>query len=79
MAIPAYVSWMLEGEARALLMLTRLARVKSFALQEAMLPAANLLPESQTTIENVLARGRNDREAPLINRGAPDKQRHATD
>jgi hypothetical protein len=58
MAIPAYVSWLLEQEARALL--TRLGRVKSFALQEAMLPAASLLPESQTAIEQVLARGRNE-------------------
>jgi hypothetical protein len=56
MAVPAYVSWTLAQEARALL--TRLARVKSFALAEPMLPAANLLPESQTAIEAVLATGR---------------------
>ncbi|HWP01276.1 MAG TPA: hypothetical protein VNL74_11760 [Methylococcus sp.] len=61
MAIPAYVSWMLAQEARALL--TRLARVKPFALQEAMLPAATLLPESQTAIEAVLARGRRELQA----------------
>ncbi len=58
MALPAYVSWMLEQEARALL--CRLTRVKSFALHEAMLPAANLLPESQTAIETLLANGRRD-------------------
>jgi hypothetical protein len=56
MAVPAYVSWMLAQEARALL--TRLARVKSFAMLEPMLPAANLLPESQTAIEAVLGAGR---------------------
>lgn len=61
MAIPAYATWMLAQEARALL--TRLALVKPFALQEAMLPAANLLPESQTAIETVLARGRNELQA----------------
>ena len=58
MAVPAYASWMLAQEARALL--TRLARVKSFAMQESMLPAANLLPESQTAIELVLAKGRRE-------------------
>jgi len=52
---------MLAQEARALL--TRLARVQSFALQEAMLPAANLLPEAQTAIERVLAQGRRELRA----------------
>jgi hypothetical protein len=47
---------MLEQEARALL--TRLARVKPFALQEPMLPAAALLPGSQIAIERFLIRGR---------------------
>jgi hypothetical protein len=61
MAIPVYVSWVLAQEARALL--TRLARIKPFALQEAMLPAATLLPESQTAIEAVLARGRRELQA----------------
>ena len=56
MAIPSYAVWMLEQEARSLL--TRLARVKPFALQESMLPAANLLPESQVAIEEFLMRGR---------------------
>jgi hypothetical protein len=60
-AVPAYVSWMLAQEARALL--TRLARVKPFAMQEPMLPAANLLPEAQTAIEAVLAAGRRELRA----------------
>jgi hypothetical protein len=47
---------MLEQEARALQ--TRLARVKPFALQESMLPAANLLPQSQVVIERFLFLGR---------------------
>jgi hypothetical protein len=61
MAIAPYVSWMLTQEAHALL--TRLARVKSFALHEPMLPAANLLPESQSAIETFLARGRSELKA----------------
>jgi hypothetical protein len=47
---------MLAQEARALL--TRLARVKPFVLQESMLPAAGLLPAAQTSIEGFLTRGR---------------------
>jgi hypothetical protein len=47
---------MLEQEARALL--TRLAKVKPFAMQETMLPAAGLLPASQVAIEAYLMRGR---------------------
>ena len=54
--MPPFASWMLEQEARS--MLTRLARVRPFALQESMLPAANLLPASQTAIEEFLMRGR---------------------
>ena len=61
MAIAPYVSWTLAQEARALL--TRLGRVKPFALQEPMLPAANLLPEAQTAIEGFLARGRGELQA----------------
>lgn len=56
MPIAPYASWMLEQEARALL--TRLVRVKPFALQETMLPAAGLLPASQVAIEKYLMRGR---------------------
>jgi hypothetical protein len=51
-----FALWMLEQEARSLL--TRLNRVKPFALQESMLPAANLLPESQIAIERFLMAGR---------------------
>lgn len=58
MALAPYVSWMLAQEARALL--TRLARVKPFALHEPMLPAANLLPEAQTAIESFLVGGRRE-------------------
>ncbi|HTF95527.1 MAG TPA: hypothetical protein VL995_05315 [Cellvibrio sp.] len=58
MALPAHTSSFLEQDTRALL--TRLGRIKSFALQEAMLPAASLLPESQTAIERVLEAGRGD-------------------
>jgi hypothetical protein len=56
MPISPYASWMLEQEARALL--TRLARVKPFALQETMLPAAGLMPDAQYGIETYLASGR---------------------
>src|SRR5215467_9166850 len=56
MPLQPFAAWMLEQEARALL--TRLAQVKPFAMQESMLPAANLLPESQTAIERFLTAGR---------------------
>ncbi|MGA9725053.1 MAG: hypothetical protein WBQ86_21535 [Candidatus Binatus sp.] len=56
MAIPQFAAWALEQEARALL--ARLARVKPFALQDSMLPAAALLPESQIAIERFLIEGR---------------------
>lgn len=58
MPIPPYASWMLEQEARALL--TRLGRVRPFAMQETMLPAAGLLPASQFAIEHYLMRGRRE-------------------
>jgi hypothetical protein len=51
-----YALWSLSQEARALL--TRLARVRSFALVEPMLPAANLLPATQDAIERHLIAGR---------------------
>lgn len=41
-------------------MLTRLERVKAFALHEPMVPAANLLPEAQTGVERLLVRGRRE-------------------
>lgn len=47
---------LLEGEARALL--TRLARVRSFALHETMVPAASLSLDAQVAIERYLAEGR---------------------
>jgi hypothetical protein len=43
--ITPFATWMLAQEARALL--TRLARVKPFALIEPMLPAAALQPAAQ--------------------------------
>lgn len=50
--------WVIDQEARALL--TRLARVKAFALQESMVPAAGILPMAQTAIEHYLAKGRRE-------------------
>ncbi len=58
MAAVTYPSWMLEQEARALL--TRLARIKPFALHETMLPAASLSPAAQTGIERYLMQGRRE-------------------
>jgi hypothetical protein len=48
----AIARWALEQEARALL--TRLGRIRPFALQETMLPAAALLPAAQIAIERFL-------------------------
>ena len=56
MAPASYATWMLEQEARALL--TRLKRIKPFALHETMLPAASLLPAAQIGIERYLMGGR---------------------
>ena len=53
-----YTHWMLEQEARSLL--TRLARVKPFVLNEAMLLAASLFPTAQIAIERFLAEGRRE-------------------
>lgn len=53
-----FAIWMLEQEARALL--TRLERVKPFALVEPMLPAASILPKAQTAIEQYLMQGRRE-------------------
>ncbi len=50
--------WLLSQEARALL--TRLGRVKPFALVESMVPAAALSPAAQTGIEAYLAQGRRE-------------------
>ena len=51
-------SWFMAQETRALL--TRLARVKSFALNETMVPAAALSPAAQSAIERFLAVGRRE-------------------
>src|ERR1700742_124754 len=56
MPMSPFASWMLEQEARALL--TRLSRVKPLALQESMLPAAGLLPDTQVEVERFLTSGR---------------------
>ena len=56
MAAAQLATWMLEREARA--MLARLDRVKPFAVQETMLPAAALSPAAQTGIERYLLTGR---------------------
>jgi hypothetical protein len=49
---------MLAQEARALL--TRLRRIKPFALYESSVPAANISPSAQIAIERYLANGRRD-------------------
>lgn len=51
-----FALWHLEQEARGLL--SRLGRVRSFALQETMVPAASLSVEAQAAIERFLAGGR---------------------
>lgn len=58
MAIGAYPTSMLSQEAHALL--TRLARVRPFALVEPMVPAANLLPAAQMAIDTHLISGRRE-------------------
>lgn len=59
-----FAAWMLAQEARALL--TRLGRVKPFALLESMVPAANLLPPAQVAIERHLALGRAELERAVL-------------
>jgi hypothetical protein len=56
MAIGSSPLRLIAHEARALL--TRLARIKPFALLEPMLPAAAISPSAQTAIERYLADGR---------------------
>jgi hypothetical protein len=58
MPIDSHAKQLLAQEARA--MLTRLARVRPFALQESMLPAAALLPAAQVAIEKYLVAGRRE-------------------
>jgi hypothetical protein len=56
MSIPATAFGLLAHEARGLL--TRLARIRPFALVESMLPAAGISPTAQTGIERFLVTGR---------------------
>ena len=49
-------TWLLEQETRALL--TRLAAVRPFALQETLVPAAAISPAALSAIERYLIRGR---------------------
>jgi hypothetical protein len=56
MATTALSLQLLSQEARSLL--TRLARIKPFALVEPMVPAAALSPAAQTAIDQYLAQGR---------------------
>lgn len=56
MTITSLAKWLLMHETRSLL--TRLERVKSFALVEAMTPAAALSPLALTAIERHLASGK---------------------
>lgn len=58
MAAVSYATWMLEQEARALM--TRLERIKPFALHETMVPAAAILPAAQIGIERYLMKGRQE-------------------
>jgi hypothetical protein len=58
MPLGSLPSWILEQEARALL--TRLARVRPFALIQPMVLAAGISPMAQTAIEQYLASGRRD-------------------
>ncbi len=64
MVISPFAAWMLAQEARALL--TRLARVKPFALIETMLPAAALQPGAQAATERYLVTGRREMRALVI-------------
>ncbi|WP_342379827.1 hypothetical protein NVS55_09860 [Myxococcus stipitatus] len=58
MAASSFASWMLSQEARALL--TRLERIKSFAMSETMVPAATLSMEAQAAVERYLVQGRRE-------------------
>lgn len=58
MSSGSFASWMLSQEARALL--TRLERIKSFAMSETMVPAATLSVEAQAALESYLVKGRRE-------------------
>jgi hypothetical protein len=62
--ISPFATWMLAQEARALL--TRLARVRPFALIEPMLPAAALQPGAQAATERYLVAGRRELRAMVV-------------
>jgi hypothetical protein len=62
--ISPFATWMLAQEARALL--TRLTRVKPFALIEPMLPAAALQPAAQLATERYLVAGRRELHTMVI-------------
>lgn len=88
MVLSPFAAWMLAQEARALL--TRLARVKPFALLEPMLPAAGLQPGAQAATERYLVAGRRELRAMVLDflawlgtaprqgATAPDAQRRFT-
>jgi len=58
MAIVPLAVRMLEEEARALM--TRLDRIKPFALPDPMVPAAGLFPNAQSAIEQAMVEGRRE-------------------
>src|SRR5215471_17407302 len=58
MAIGSLAARILEEEARALM--TRLDRIKPFALLEPMVPAAGLFPNAQSAIEQAMVEGRRE-------------------
>src|SRR3954470_10823497 len=79
MAIGAYARSLLTHEARALL--TRLALIKPFALQEPMLPTAALMPDASVAIDRFLVAGRRGlrrlvRGRPGWAEGAARRNRH---
>jgi hypothetical protein len=79
MVVNEYARWTLIQEAEAIL--TRLARVKPFALHETMVPAAAIPPIAQLAIERQIARGRRE-VRDMVNGflqwlGGPDGRRSA--
>ena len=60
----ALAVWLLEQESRALL--ARLDRIKPFALQETMVPAASLLPPAALAIDAYLLDGRRRLRAEIV-------------
>jgi hypothetical protein len=64
MSLTSLASRVLGHEARSLL--TRLARVRSFALTETSVPAAALSPAAQISIERALVKGRREVRADVL-------------